>query len=47
LVKIKLRPITESLKEPATAYCQQLQAIAAPPEGDEDEDEEAVMKVCK
>ena len=44
----ELKPIKEGLKElPAIAYPPQLQAIAPPPEGDEDEDEEAVMKVCK
>ena len=30
---------------PAIAYPPQLQTIAAPPEGDEDEDEESVMQV--
>ena len=44
----ELKPITEGLKElPAIAYPHpQLQAIAAPPEGDEDdEDEESMMQV--
>ena len=44
----ELLPITEGLKElPAIAYPHpQLQAITAPPEGDEDdEDEESMMQV--
>ena len=42
----ELKPIQEGLKElPAIAYPPQLQAIAPPPEGDEDEDEEGVMQV--
>ena len=41
----ELKPIQEGLKElPAIAYPPQLQAIAAPPEGD-DEDEESMMQV--
>ena len=43
----ELKPIKEGLKElPAIVYPPQLQAIAAPPEGDEnDEDEELMMQV--
>jgi len=42
----ELIPIKEGLKElPAIAYPPQLQAIAPPPEGDEDEDEESMMQV--